>query len=410
MPLFGKNTLSRETLKQSCAFLQTALQSGVEEDIKKAFEDFGTNVAEMIREDAADALSDDQVLARRGYKQLTADEKKFWEAVITAAKADKANCNNVLKQEIAGFITLATLPEREGFWPETIFEDVFKRLVEEHPLLAKISFVNSQYITKWIRNDHTKQTATWGKVTAEITKEITSAFEIVDVTLNKLSAYVAIAMDMLDLGPSFLHQYIVTILEESIAVALENGFVSGSGINCPVGLDRDYDADKFVGSTGYPKKAAVAIKSFAPAEYGPVLAQLAEDEKGRMRTFSEVTLLCNMKDYLGKIMPATTTLMANGTYAKNLFPFPTDPIIVNSIPEDEAILCLPEEYFAAIGYSGKDGVLEFSDEYKFLEDLRVFKIKLHGTGLPFDNTIAIVLDISDLEALYMTINHKTETE
>lgn len=399
MALFGKNSLTRENLKQCSAMLQTAIMSGEEENIKKAFEDFGNSVADMIREDAAEAVNDDQVLASRGYKQLTAEEKKFWNGVIKAAKSENP------KQE---FVAITALPSKEGFWPETIFEDVFKGLVEERPLLSKLSFVNTQYITKWIRNNHTTQKAAWGKITSAVTKEIESAFEIVDVTLNKLSAYVAISMDMLDLGPAFLHQYIVTVLKEALGGALEEGFVSGNGINKPVGLICDYDADKFNGSTGYPKKAAVAIKSFAPEVYGPVLAELAEDEKGRMRNFSEVTLLCNMKDYLGKIMPATTALMSNGTYAKNLFPFPTDPIIVNSLGSGEAILCLPEEYFCAIGYTGKDGVLQFSDEYKFLEDMRVFKIKTHCTGIPFDNTIAIVLDITDLEPLYLMFKTVSE--
>ena len=97
----------------------------------------------------------------------------------------------------------------------------------------------------------------------------------------------------------------------------------------------------------------------------------------------------------------------NGTYSTNLFPFPTDVVRSNELDTGEAILFLPEEYFFGLGGS-KDGTIEFTDEYKFLEDQRVFKIKLHGNGRAFDNTVAIVLDISALDPAYITVLNKKE--
>ena len=119
-----------------------------------------------------------------------------------------------------------------------------------------------------------------------------------------------------------------------------------------------------------------------------------------MRTFDEVTLICNQLDYLQKIMPASTVLNGVGAYINNVFPFPTDVIRCNRVKSGEAILCLPEEYFMGIGTS-KEGTLTFSDDFKFLEDKRTFKIKMHGMGKAFDNTVAILLDISDLEEAYI---------
>ena len=46
--------------------------------------------------------------------------------------------------------------------------------------------------------------------------------------------------------------------------------------------------------------------------------------------------------------------------------------------------------------TGKDGKIEYSDEYKFLEDERYYLIKLYGTGRPLDNTSFLYLDISNL--------------
>ena len=43
-----------------------------------------------------------------------------------------------------------------------------------------------------------------------------------------------------------------------------------------------------------------------------------------MRSFDQVTLICNQKDYLSKVMPATTVLNAAGAFTSNIFPFPTE--------------------------------------------------------------------------------------
>jgi hypothetical protein len=318
--------------------------------------------------------------------------------------------------------------------PTTIIEDVYKDLIAEHPLLAKINFQSVQYLTRWILNDHTVQTAVWGEINSQITQEITSAFRTIELTQCKLSAYAVIERDMLDLGPQFLDNYIRTFLKESLAAGLENAIVSGNGHNAPIGLDRDIHQGVSVNSsTGYPQKTAVQLTSFMPKEYGTVLQELAETEVwytnnstgaitakstaansdgspksgytkhgGNLRTFDEVTLICNQKDYLGKVMPATTVLNSMGSFTGNIFPFPTEVIRCNAIATGKAILCLPEEYFFGLG-SSKEGTLEFSDDFKFLEDKRTFKIKMYGMGKAWDNTVAILLDISELEEAYIYI-------
>ena len=47
--------------------------------------------------------------------------------------------------------------------------------------------------------------------------------------------------------------------------------------------------------------------------------------------------------------------------------------------------------------SGYRGNVEYSDEYQFLEDNRVYAIKLFGTGRPVDNNCFIKLDITGLQ-------------
>lgn len=410
-------------ITDAAAALQAAFtaEDSTPEIIQGAFDKFGQAIAATVQADFESANGDRNILAQRGFRQLTAPEQKYYEQIIKAGKASNP------KQAYEGLLD-------DKVMPMTVIEDVYKDLVQEHPLLAKINFQSVAYLTRWILNDHTVQTAVWGEINSQITQQITSAFRTVEITQCKLSAYAVIEKDMLDLGPVFLDNYIRTFLKEALATALENAIASGSGHNQPIGLDRDIHQGVSVNSsTGYLQKTAVELTSFMPKEYGAVLAQLAETEVwytnnstgaitpastaanadgsaksgytkhgGNVRSFDQVTLICNQKDYLSKIMPATTVLNAAGAFTNNIFPFPTEVIRCNAVATGEAILCLPEEYFFGIGTS-KDGTLEFSDEYRFLEDQRVFKIKMHGMGKAWDNTVAILLDISNLEEAYVYI-------
>lgn len=377
--------------REAVAALQSALQSGNEEEGKKAWGQVIDAITEKVKTDFEMYSTDTNVLAQRGYRQLTSEETKFYQNLAKAGKASDP------KQAFTDLINT------DGGMPETIIEDVYRDLLEEHPLLDKITFQNVKYLTKWLLNDHTRQKAAWGQINGEITQEIESAFKGVEVALLKLTAYAVIPQDMLDLGPSFLDKYIRTILKEALYAALEKAIVSGSGKDEPVGLNRDiHEGVSFSTSTGYPEKTAIQVTNFLPANYGPLVAKLAVTEKGRMRSFDEVLMICNQVDYLNKIMPATTALTTGGTYARDLFPFPTEVVRSNEVKTGQAILCLPEEYFFGLGES-KDGKIEYSDEFKFLQDARTYKIKLHGNGRPYDNTVAIVLDISKLDPAYVTV-------
>ncbi|WP_109216415.1 phage major capsid protein [Eubacterium ramulus] len=388
---------NRTRQKEAIVALQAAMKSGDENAGKQAWEQFHESVVESVKNDYEMAAGDRAALAQRGYRQLTGAETEFYQKLITAGKAADP------RQEFTSLIST------NGAMPETIIEDVFRELTQEHALLSKINFQDVKYLTRWILNDHTKQTAVWGPINGEITKKLESSFREVSLTLYKLTAYTVIPKDMLDLGPTFLDNYIRTILKESIAISLEKAIVDGNGLNCPIGLDRNIGKSTSMNpSSGYAKKTAVKLKSFEPKEYGNVISQLVETENGGMRNFTSVTLICNMKDYLQKIMPATTVLNAAGAYTKDIFPFPTEVVISNEVETGEAILCLPEEYFLGLG-GNKEGVIEYDDSYKFIEDQRTYKIKLHGTGKAWDNTVAVLLDISKLDPAYITVRNETVT-
>lgn len=387
----------KECIKQ----LTAAMKSGDEKAIQQAWEELHNSIADQVKADFSDlqASHDAAVLAQRGYRQLTSKENKWYQKVIAALKS------NDPKQ---AFTAIIGSDNEDDLMPTTIIEDVYKNLKEEYPLLKAIKFQHVGYLTKWVLNDHSTQTAVWGEITDAITKEITSSFKLVEINQNKLSAFAIIEHGMLDLGPTFLDGYIRTVLSEAIMSGLELAIVAGTGVKQPIGLIKDiHEGVSYSSTTGYPDKPKTVVKAFTPEEYGKLIAQLAVTENGHKRKFTSVGLICNQTDYLTKIMPATTVLNANGQYVNDLFPFPTKVYVSNAVEDGDAVLFLENEYFMGMGGS-KKGVIEYSDDYKFVEDQRVFKIKQYGAGRAFDNTSAIYLDISGLEPGYINVKHVEE--
>lgn len=386
-----------ESKNEAALQLTEAMKTGDETKIQEAWTAFHESVAADIRSDFEEyqKTDDDRILQQRGYRMLTSAEKNFYQKLIESAKR---------KDWQQAFTDLI---DTDNGMPTTIIEDVYRDLVEEHPLLKKINFVHVKYLTKWLLNDHTVQTAVWGKITDEIKKEITSAFRVMDIDQNKLSAYAVIEHGMLDLGPTFLDTYIRKILKEAMYVGLETAIISGNGVDCPIGLDRDISEGVSVSTTtGYPRKTAVRATEFTPKKYGELIAKITKNERDKKKSFASVTLVVNLTDYLTKVMPATTVMTVNAEYKNNLFPFPTDVVVSNCINDGEAILFIPGEYFIGVGGS-KEGVIETSDEYRFLEDQRVYKIKQYAHGRAHDNTSALLLDISELQESYISIVDKT---
>ena len=164
----------------------------------------------------------------------------------------------------------------------------------------------------------------------------------------------------------------------------------------------------FNSSTGYARNSATAIKALDTDTYGTLLSTLAKAPNGNIRTISEVVLIVNPVDYFTKVMPATTVLAPDGTYRNNIFPFPTKLIQSVGAPEGHAIIGLAPRYFMGMG-TAKGGKLEYDDSYKFIEDLRTYKIKLYGMGKPLDKNAFIYLDISNLKNVLPTFKVVTET-
>ena len=334
-----------------------------------------------------EATADKNILASRGVRQLTAEETKFYEGFIQTAKASAAD----------GIIT--KLPAN---LPQTVITSVLDDIKTAHPLLNMIDFQNTAAAIKWVFNDKAGQEATWDELNTAITKALDGAIDTLDLTMCKLSAYMFCTEDMLDLGPAWVDSYVRATLAEALANGLEKGIVDGDGVKKPIGMTRDF-TKSYSSTTGYPRKSAVTVTDFGVATFATILDTLSKTRLGNPRDVQSVVLVVNPTDYFTKVMPATTALAVDGrSYVNNLFPFPTTVIRSSAVPANHAVVGIAKNYFMALGTS-KGGKLEQSDDYKFLEDLRTYKIKLHGNGRAADINSFVYLDITNVKADIPTV-------
>lgn len=395
-----------DSKKEFRAAYSSAMQEGSEQKMIACLESYSENVcAAMLQE--AQSLSvaqrnDAAVLSARGVRQLTNEETAYYKALTAAMRTDVSGVKNALT-DIS--VTM----------PETIIDQVMQDVKSNFDLLDAIDFVNSSYMTSWIYNKQGVQTAKWGAIGSAVTKELSGAFGKISVTTCKLTAFMAVSQDYLDLGAAWLDRYVRAILTEAAGTAMEAAIVDGAGnadsADCPVGMTRDLDKGNTDGSTGlttYPQKTATKVTSLDPATYGAILAKLSKTPTGRNRKVSGVILVCNPEDYFTKIMPATTYMTPSGGYVSNVLPFPTRVIQSEGCPKGKAVVGLGKQYIGMLGAGSKKGVVTYDDSVQFLEDNRVYKIRLLGNGRPKDNKSFEVLDISALEALaYKIVQEST---
>ena len=370
--------------------LQESMIAALHEQNENKYVESMTALFEVLQKETLEkaqelaGVKDTEILQARGVRVLTSQEKKYFEKLGEAMRAENP------KQ---------ALTNPELVMPETVINAVFDDLQTEHPLLSRISFTNTQGAIKFLMSNNDYQKAVWGKLCAEITEEIESSFKEIDMTLMKLSAFIPVCEAMLDLGPAWLDSYVRQCLYEALANGLEDGIINNLNTTTgPVGMISDMTTGSGgVGAATFTAKTATPITDLKPATIGAQLAKLAKDEAGKYRAIRDVILIVNPVDYMTKVFPATTVMTGSGTYVNNVLPYPMTVIQSAAVASGKAVLGLGYKYFMGLGMSSRAGRIEYSDEFKWLEDERVYKIKLYANGMPMDNNAFQYLDISGLK-------------
>ena len=391
------NDLFAQVKKQHETTLAAAFKSGNAEEIANAMTAFFDGMNEAVLQRAAEEIDasnqDATILAARGANVLTTAEREYYDGLAKALKSADPR---------------AAVANYEVAMPQTVVDRIIGSIRKNHPLLDKLNFVNTAYLTRILVNAKPAQLAAWGKITGAVQKEIEGGVQEIALTMCKLSAFMAISMDLVDLGPEWMDTYARETLSEAIAFALESGCVAGTGKDEPIGMVRNISPSASVQDGVYPKQTPVPVKRLDAKTMGGLLAKLARDPNdttgatARAVDPRDIIIIFNPFDYWEKVF-AATTLLVGGQYMTNVLPIPAEIFQSAALEKGEAVIGIAPYYFIGIGPAGKQGTIVADDSVKFLEDQRAYKAKLQGNGRPMDQYAFLLLDVSNLEAIVSTI-------
>lgn len=381
------NDIINQQRAQYSQQMQQALRDNNAEAFAQAFDGMCAAIGEDVRQEYDQRFQqmqeemDSRVLTARGVRQLTTEERSYYGKLLKAMQSADP------RQAVTG------MPD---ILPRTVVESVFEDLRTNHPLLSHINFMPVAGAVDLIMNTDGYQQAAWGDLTETIVKELTGGFKKVSTNLLKLSAFLPVCKSMLDLGPEWIDRYVRECLYEALANGLEYGIIDGTGKKMPIGMTRQVGEGVQVTDGVYPMKEAIPIEDLSTTTVGDLLARLAVAPNGKIRSVQDVLLIVNPVDDLQKVMPATTLMGPDGTYRKDVLPYPMTKIPSPAVPQGKALIGLGKRYFASVG-TAKEGKIDYSDHYRFLEDERVYLIKAYANGEPKDNTSFLLLDIENLQ-------------
>lgn len=393
MPMMNKDLINKASTKYF-EDLSAALKNGDSEAAGKAMQDMQNAICEMIEKEFEQyhGINDVAVLQSRGLRALTSEETAWYQKFIGAVKSGA-------KQAITDLITAM---------PVTIIDRVIEDMRQTHPLLNELVIQNAAGATKLVVNgvQMASKLGSWGAVGSAISTQLTGQIKVTDLTTAKYTAYFLIPKDFVkfnfSFAPMWVDQYIRIILSESVAFGLESSIIAGDGNGQFIGMTMDTTT---VSNNAYSPKTAVALADFEES-YANIVAGLAVDGNGDARVIPEVLLVVNPVDYIKKIRRVQNAIVP-GVGVVDLISntYPTKVVTSVKVPVNKAVAGIAKNYFCAIN-GGSSGIIEYSDEYQFLEDNRVYTTRVYGQGTPVDNTSFAYLDIENVEAPALPVKVK----
>ena len=373
-----RNTLVKDKEAQINA-MKAAFESGDPHEVaQRIVENYESNAAHFedlmnttIREAnrANEQQWDASVLASRGVRVLTTEEKKFYNAAIDVQSFDGVS----------------------ALVPPTVYERVFEDLALDHPLLSRVNFQRVGATTQWVVRKDGTTTAFWGDVCDDIKEMVDHGFTTIDQGMYKLSGFLVVCKAMFELGPEWLDRYVRAFLTEIIAAELENVIVNGTGNKQPIGMIKDLNGAVTAGV--YPDKATVALVDFTPSTIGTEI--LAPTTKGGTRRYTGVTLIVNPLDYASKFFALGAKQANDGSWTYDNFSVPGLEIVQSpAVPVNKLIAGNPKDYFMGVTGESK---LESTDVLRMVEDQRLYLVRQLANGRPLDADSFTVFDITNTE-------------
>ena len=329
-----------------------------------------------LTEQNARAAVDGEYRKRLGLRNLSGEEKQFYEKFKDIKQAITAKQVDII--------------------PEEIIDRTLDDIKKKSDILKLVRFAPAN-VKRWLVAEHSGA-AQWGPLTEEITAELSASFSSLTIEVGKLHVALVIPKAIQDLALPFVDRYFTAILAEAMQDGLVRGFLDGDGKEAPIGIMRMIGTTNEDG-TNKAKTELTNIKKFSPKGLAGVRKTLT---KNGMRSIGTLYLICNPKDEAEFVDHALYGESLAGGYRNTSF-MNIEKIVDANVPEGKAIFTIADMY--VMGASSID--MRTYDQTKAMEDADVIIGKCYANGRAVDNDTAVVFDVTKLEEYVLPVTQVT---
>lgn len=336
------------------------------------------DLIKQIVEENEKAKHDTEYRQSLGLKNLSKNEKQFYEGFKDVKQA----------------ITAAQI----DIIPEEIIDRTLDDVKTASPILKLVDMAPAN-VKKWLVASHSGK-AVWGELTDEIKGELLATITSMNIEINKLTAYLVIPKSIRELALPFVDKYFTAILAEAMQDGLVSGYIDGDGKTAPIGIMRQIETTNSDG-THKEKTVLTNITKFSPKGLSGVRKTLTNNG---MRTVSKLFLLCNPLDEAEYVDPCMYGENLTGGWTDKSF-MPIEKIADANVPQGKAIFTIEKAY--TMGVSGTK-VTEY-DQTKAMDDADLVVAKCYANGRAVDDNTAVVFDVTKLQEYVLPITQVTTT-
>lgn len=336
------------------------------------------DLIKQIVEENEKAKHDTEYRQSLGLKNLSKNEKQFYEGFKDVKQA----------------ITAAQI----DIIPEEIIDRTLDDVKTASPILKLVDMAPAN-VKKWLVASHSGK-AVWGELTDKIKGELLATITSMNIEINKLTAYLVIPKSIRELALPFVDKYFTAILAEAMQDGLVSGYIDGNGKTAPIGIMRQIETTNSDG-THKEKTVLTNITKFSPKGLSGVRKTLTNNG---MRTVSKLFLLCNPLDEAEYVDPCMYGENLTGGWTDKSF-MPIEKIADANVPQGKAIFTIEKAY--TMGVSGTK-VTEY-DQTKAMDDADLVVAKCYANGRAVDDNTAVVFDVTKLQEYVLPITQVTTT-
>lgn len=186
------------------------------QSIKMMQEAMHEDLINQVVAEAERASHDADFKKQLGLRNLSQEEKNFYEGFKDIKQSITANQIDIIPTEII----------------DRTLDDVKKA----SPILNLVNMAPAN-VKKWIVASHTGA-AVWGALTDSVKGELSTEISALNIDLHMLTAYLVIPKAIRELSLEFIDRYFMAILSEAMQDGLVKGYLDGDGKTGPIGIFR----------------------------------------------------------------------------------------------------------------------------------------------------------------------------